>query len=121
MNPFAQIAATLNSRRISAWGGQSSPSEPGLSRTERIRRLLKAAARPVTAAEIAFDLEDHFPDFGSHLVWLLLKHDISKDRVIFKDNKYSWNTEYDTAQAEAIRAAVKLLKSNGYKVKEPSP
>ena len=120
MNPFIQMAATLSAKHATAWGDTSSPSKPGVSRTERIRRLLKTASRPVTATEIAFDMEDHFPDFDSHLVWLLLKHDISKGAVILQDGKYRWNTWYDTEQARAIRDAVKLLKSNGYKVKEPN-
>lgn len=116
MNPFTQMATVLTASSVPAWNVADIP-EKGLSRTETIRRLLKAANRPVTAAEITFDVE--FPNFGSHLVWLLLKHDISKGRVIFKDGRYSWSHEYDSAQATAIRDAIKLLKSNGYQVKPP--
>lgn len=118
MNPFAQIAATLTAHTLPAWDATEAMPK-GLSRTETIRRLLKAASRPVTAAEIAFDM-DEFPNFGSHLVWLLLKYDIQKGRVLLQDGKYHWNHAYDTAEAAAIRDAVKLLKSKGYKVKEPS-
>lgn len=122
MNPFAQMAATLSAKHATAWGDTSSLSEPGVSRTERIRRLLKTASRPVTAAEIAFDMGDHFPDFGAHLVWLLLKYDIAKGRVRqIRPGLYRWNDDYDTAQAAAIREAVKLLRAAGYKIKEPKP
>lgn len=115
MNPFQQIAATLSAKHTPAWSSQDNHT-PGLSRTERIRQLLKSSSRPITAAEIAFDLEDHFPDFGSHLVWLLLKYDISKGRVIFDGSKYRWNADYDTAESVAIRAAIKLLEKHGYEV-----
>ena len=119
MNPFAQMATVLAAAHAPAFS-QSEPISKGLSRTERIRRLLRAATRPVTAAEIAFDMEDEFPNFGSGLVWLLLKYDIQKGRVILARGKYSWNQEYDTAEAAAIRDAVKLLKLHGYKVKGPA-
>lgn len=118
MNPFVQIAATLTAHTVPAWD-VAEAKQKGLSRTETIRRLLKSASRPVTAAEIAFDM-DEFPNFGAHLVWLLLKYDIQKGRVLHQDGMYRWNHVYDTAEAEAIRGAVKLLKSHGYKVEEPS-
>jgi hypothetical protein len=118
MNPFAQLAATLTGRNVAAWNVEEVQPK-GLSRTETIRRILKSASRPLTAAEIAFDME-HFADFGSHLVWLLLKYDMQKGRVILEDGKYRWNHEYDEAEALEIRNAVKLLKRHGYKVKEPA-
>lgn len=118
MNPFTQMAATLARAHTPAWVSQVAP-EPGMSRTERIRRLLKASSRPVTAAEICFDMAEHFPNFGSHLVWLLLKYDISKGRVTLDNGKYRWNKEYETAQAQAIRAAIKLLEQHGYEVTQP--
>lgn len=120
MNPFIQMAATLSAKHAAAWGDTSSPSEPGVSRTERIRRLLKAASRPVTDAEIAWDMADHFPNFGAHLVWLLLKYDIAKGRVRqIRPGLYRWNEDYDTAQAKALREATALLKKHGYQVKPP--
>lgn len=86
MNPFGQIAATLTAHTVPAWDiAETKPK--GLSRTETIRRLLKSASRPVTAAEIAFDM-DEFPNFGAHLVWLLLKYDIQKGSVLHQDGKY---------------------------------
>ena len=118
MTPFTQMAATLTAKTISAWNIDTNERPRGLSRTETIRRLLKSASRPVTAAEIAFDM-DEFPNFGSHLVWLLLKYDISKGRVLLQDGKYRWSHAYDTAEATAIRDAVKLLRQHGYKVREP--
>lgn len=119
MNPFTHMAKALSAANVNAWGEADIPAEKGLSRTERIRRLLRAAHRPVRAAEIAFDLEDHFPNFGSHLVWLLMKHDIGKGRVIFSRGLYSWSHDYESAQATAIREAEKLLRSHGYKVVKP--
>lgn len=49
MNPFTQMATVLTASSIPAWNVADIP-EKGLSRTETIRRLLKAANRPVTAA-----------------------------------------------------------------------
>lgn len=120
MNPFAQMTATLSANNQPAWSTDTTAVK-GLSRTERIRRLLKAATRPVTAAEIAWDMDTEFPNFGSHLVWLLLKHDISKGRVALSDGRYTWVHAYDTAEALAIRKAIKLLRANGYQVKEMLP
>jgi len=36
-----------------------------------------------------------------------------------EDGKYRWSEEYDTDEATAIRAAIKLLKANGYRVTQP--
>lgn len=118
-SPFVYMACNLTLQPVSNWISKSDVPEPGLSRTERIRRLLKASSRPVTTHEIAWDMADHFPNFGSHLVWLLLKYDIQKGRVILQDGKYQWNHWYDTAEAQAIRDAVGLLQKHGYKVKGP--
>jgi hypothetical protein len=118
MSTFTHMAAVLTTTTSPAWSMAALPPK-GLSRTERIRRLLKAASRPVNAEEIAWDMDVEFPDFGVHLVWLLLKYDIQKGRVILDAGRYSWNHAYDTAEAQAIRAAVKLLRAHGYTVKEP--
>ena len=121
-SPFTHMAQALTALHIDAtqpaWSADAVPAKD-LSRTERIRQLLKAAQRPVTAAEITWDMADHFPNFGSHLVWLLLKYDMQKGRVILEDGKYRWSEEYDTDEATAIRAAIKLLKANGYRVTQP--
>lgn len=118
MTSFAQMATALTAHTAPAWSPEALPTGD-MSRTERIRRLLKAAHRPVTAAEIAWDMDEHFPNFGSHLVWLLLKYDMAKGRVILRDGLYSWNHDFDTAEQVAIRQAVKLLRSHGYAVREP--
>ncbi|MEP6770272.1 MAG: hypothetical protein ABI893_00635 [Polaromonas sp.] len=112
------MTATLTAAHMKPWPSQAVP-ERGLSRTERIRRLLKQATRPVTAMEICFDMAEHFLNFETSLVWLLLKYDIKKGRVIFEGGKYRWNDAYDTAEAAAIRAAIKLLASHGYEVALP--
>ena len=117
MTSFVQMASVLSAAHVPAWSSEE-PKPKGMNRTETIRCLLKSSSRPVTAAEIAFDMED-FPNFGSHLVWLLLKYDIQKGRVTLDRGRYSWNHAYDTAEAAAIRDAVKLLKAHGYRVKEP--
>lgn len=118
MSTFNHMAFTLMTRAPYVWPKDEVPQK-GLSRSERIRRLIRAADRPVSAAEIAFDMDDHFPNFGSHLVWLLMKHDISKGRVIFDRGLYSWSKESEFAEATAIREAVKLLRRHGYKVTNP--
>ncbi|WP_146187735.1 hypothetical protein [Limnohabitans sp. T6-5] len=70
----------------------------------------------MTAAEIAYDVD--LPSHTQNLVWLLLKYDIKKGRVLFSDGMYAWNAEFDSAEKTAIRAAIKLLKKNGYTVTE---
>lgn len=121
-SPFVHMACSLTLQPVHTWKAQADAIEPGIGRTERIRRLLKATGAAMTDAEIAWDMADHFPNFGAHLVWLLLKHDISKGRVRqIRPGLYRWNDEYDTAHAAAVRNAVKLLKAAGYKVKAPAP
>ena len=117
MNPFAKMATSLATRALPDWVQTEQNGKP-LSRTETIRRHLKESGCAMTSEEIAFDLDDALPNFGSHLVWLLLKHDVKKGRIVF-DGRYSWNQDYDTAEATAIRAAVKLLKAHGYGVTAP--
>ena len=116
-NPFTHMAGSLGSRPVPNWTLADPQAQP-LSRTETIRRHLKDSGCAMTSEEIAFDLDDALPNFGSHLVWLLLKHDVKKGRIVF-DGRYSWNKDYDTAEATAIRAAVKLLKAHGYGVTAP--
>lgn len=116
-NPFRQITRSLCARALPDWTASEPQAKP-LSRTETIRRHLRETGRAMTSEEIAFDLDEALPNFGSHLVWLLLKHDVKKGRIVF-DGRYSWSTDYDTAEAAAIRAAVKLLKAHGYGVTEP--
>ena len=120
LNPFQQMSASLRKvRPPSLQPGQAehTPYKP-ITRTETIRRLLKATDRAKSAAEIAWDMDD-FPNFGTHLVWLLLKHDIKNNRVIFQDGLYRWNREHDSAEATKVRAAVKLLLRKGYQVVPP--
>ena len=119
MSAINHMATTLAGIKTPPWMKPEATGRKGLSRTGTIRELLKSANRPVTAAEIAFDVD--LPSFNTNLVWLLLKHDISKGRVILQDGRYSWNHDYDSAEAAAIREAVQLLRRNGYLVKEPKP
>lgn len=118
-SPFIYMACSLTLQPVTTRRADAEQVPTGLSRTERIRRLLKAAARPMTAEEITWDMDAEFPNFGVHLVWLLLKYDISKGRVTLDNGRYAWSHEYDSAEAEAIRAALKLLKGQGYIVKAP--
>ena len=117
-SPFVHMACALTLHAPRDWQAIQEEIPAGLNRTDRIRQLLKCAGRPLTAAEIAWDLADYFPNFGSHVVWLLLKYDMQKGRVLFADNKYRWNHDYDTAEAASIRAAVSLLKKHGYKLEK---
>ena len=119
MNPFEQLTKTL---------ARSQPAkpiwQPGLhpksqTRVGTIRGLLKSQARPMSAAEIAYDVD--LPSFNQNLVWLLLKHDIQQGRVLFSDGLYAWNAEHETAEATAIRKAIKLLKKSGYTVTKDTP
>jgi hypothetical protein len=122
-NPFSAMAAALAAKPVLMTSrAEEAPDaeEEKISRVERIRRLLKSSGAAMTDAEIAWDLADHFPNFGAHLVWLLLKYDISKGRVLMiRSGLYKWNAEYESAEQKAIRAAIKLLKANGYKVIKP--
>ena len=117
MNPFELMATTLAAKAYTGAPAHD-PIPPGLCRTERIRRLLKATARPMTAEEIAWDMEEEFPNFGVHLVWLLLKYDIQKGRVLLERGRYSWSVEWDTIEAQQIRSAIKLLRHAGYSVRK---
>ena len=83
------------------------------TRTGAIRAALKRSGRTMTAAEIAYDVD--LPSFDTSLVFLLLKHDIAKGRVLVPERgKYRWNFDWDTADAAAVRAAIKLLQRAGY-------
>lgn len=119
MSSFNQMAASLANVNLSVWNNPEESENSGkkVSRTETIRQLLKNSDHGMTAEEIVWDVE--FPNFGLHLVWLLLKYDIKKGSVIFSNGRYSWNREYEGAEQTAIRAAKKLLLKHGYKVIDP--
>jgi hypothetical protein len=114
MNPFEQMSKTLAHRQPVTLVWQSGLAPKSQSRVGTIRDLLKSEARPMSAAEIAYDVD--LPSFNQNLVWLLLKYDIQKGRVLFSGGMYAWNAEFDTAEAGAIRKAIKLLKKSGYTV-----
>ena len=105
MNPLQQMAQALAQK--AAYVQRTKVSTKGMNKTETIRSLLKSSSRPLSAAEIAFDM-DEFPNFGAHLVWLLMKYDMQKGRVLLADGRYTWNHEYDRQEAEELRAAIKL-------------
>ena len=114
MNPFQQMAGVLCRAAF--------PTAPavrqkcaGTTRTDSIRVLLREATRALSAAEIAFDLD--LP--SSCTVWLLMKYDMQKGRVLLADGHYRWNHEYDRQEAEELRTAVKLLERAGYFIKAP--
>jgi hypothetical protein len=117
------MACSLTLRPPPGWKTSGDTIPSGLNRTERIRQLLKKSGRPLTANEIAWDMEEHFPNFGTHLVWLLLKYEMEKGRVIFDKGRasYAWNAAYDSAEQTAIRNAEKLLKRHGYLITKPTP
>lgn len=124
MNAFTQIATVLAGRRPQSMAtptkDKPAADDSGISRVERIRRLLKSTGAAMTDAEIAWEMDEHFPNFGANLVWLLLKHDIEKGRVrMIRHGLYRWNDEYESANNTAIRAAIKLLTRHGYQVKKP--
>jgi hypothetical protein len=116
MNPFTQMAGVL-SRPSFPTAPAVRKRREGITRTDSIRELLRDATRSLTAAEISFDLD--LP--SSCTVWLLMKYDMQKGRVLLADGHYRWNYEYDSQEAEELRDAVKLLKKHGYTVKAPAP
>ncbi len=116
MNPFAALATELVRSNRQGWATPEAQEKPK-SRTGTIRELLKSSDRPMTAFEIAMDVD--LPSFTSHLVWLLLKHNIKLGRVIFVDNKYSYNHAWDTDLAASLRDAEKLLRKHSYAVAAP--
>ena len=118
MNPFEQMTKALARKRRVQTSWQPGARPKSESRTGSIRELLKSTGRPMSAAEIAFDLDPDIPSFNSGLVWLLLKHDIKMGRVLLVEGMYAWNFEHESAESTAIRAAIKLLKKNGYTVTE---
>ena len=114
MNPFEQMTKALAYKQRPQTNWQPGPAPKSKSRVGGIRDLLKSTARPMSAAEIAFDVD--LPIHTQNLVWLLLKYDIQKGRVLFSGGMYTWNAEFDSAEEAAIRAAIKLLKKSGYTV-----
>lgn len=113
MNPFEQMSKSLARQPVKThWQQDMAPKSQ--SRVGSIRDLLKSTGRPMNAAEIAFDVD--LPSFNQNLVWLLLKYDIQKGRVLFSGGLYAWNPAFDTAEEISIRAAIKLLKKSGYTV-----
>lgn len=114
MNPFEQMSKALARKQRVQTNWQPGAQPKSKSRTGTIRDLLKSTARPMSAAEIAFDID--LPSHTQNLVWLLLKHDIKMGRVLLQDGLYAWNFEHQSAEATAIRAAIKLLKKHGYAV-----
>jgi hypothetical protein len=116
MSPFEQMSQTLARHQPAKSVWQPGLEPKSQSRVGTIRDLLKHEARPMSAAEIAFDVD--LPSFNQNLVWLLLKHDIQKGRVMLTNGLYAWNAEFDTAEGAAIRAAIKLLEKSGYTVKK---
>lgn len=114
MNPFEQMTKALAHKQRPETNWQPGTKPKSQSRVGSIRDLLKCEARPMSAAEIAYDVD--LPSFNQGLVWLLLKYDIQKGRVLFANGLYAWNAEFDLAHETAIRAAIKLLKKSGYTV-----
>ena len=116
MSTFTQMANVLARQpAFPAAPAVRKRSQAGTTRTDSIRELLRKAARPLSAAEIAFDLD--LP--SSCTVWLLMKYDMQKGRVLLADGRYTWNHDYDTLEAQELRDAVKLLVHHGYKVVQP--
>lgn len=116
MSPFDQMCADLAAKHAFPTApATTTPKAKGPSTTGAIRDLLKKAHRPMTAAEIAFDMALE----GSGTVWLLMKYDLQKGRVLLVDGLYRWNHDYDLAEAIELRAAVKLLKRAKYQIKPP--
>ena len=66
-NPFTHMAGSLGARPVPNGAPADSQAKP-LSRTETIRRHLRETGTAMTSEEIAFDLDDALPNFGSHLV-----------------------------------------------------
>ncbi len=116
MNPFEQMTKALERKQRVQTSWQPGTQPKSKSRTGSIRELLKSTGRPMSAAEIAFDLD--LPSHTQNLVWLLMKYDIKMGRVLLQDGMYSWSVKHESAEAAAIRAAIRLLKKNGYTVTE---
>ena len=119
MNPFEQMSQTLARRQPTKSVWQPGLQPKSQTRVGAIRDLLKSQARPMSAAEIAYDVD--LPSFNQNLVWLLLKYDIQQGRVLFSGGRYAWNAEHETAEAGAIRKAIKLLKKSGYTITKEVP
>ena len=112
-NPFQQIAYSLVRPASTSVPRASKPKAQG--RTESIRAVLRQANRPMSAAEILFDAGDALPySANSSLVSMLLKWDIRQGRVRFEDGRYSWSSETEAEEAEALRDALNLLRRRGY-------
>lgn len=110
-SPFPHMARALTSLPRTPWPSMPAPAEPGTSRTECIRQLLRARMS-MSAAAIALELD--LPT--ASLVGALLKADMHAGRVFHRGGEYHWDYTFDEQLAREIAEAVHLLKKNGYSV-----
>jgi hypothetical protein len=117
INPFAPMAASL--LRTVSTATQAAPLDENENRTERIRKVLREAGRPMSSIEIV--VKAGFPrGTNSGLVGALLKWDIRQRRVVYDADHYYWNDEEAAREAAELRHAAQLLRRHGFTVSEPA-
>jgi hypothetical protein len=85
-----------------------------ISKVERMRRALREGKTSMTAADLAKAGELK----STPLVYALLRPDVDRGRVVLLDGRYAWNEHYDVKLETDVRAAIVLLRSNGYRVEK---
>lgn len=116
-SPFASMAVALSVPPRTPWPGTpaSAPRDPGASRTESIRQLLRERGS-MSALAVALELELPSPS----LVGALLKADLHAGRAFHRGGEYHWDHTYDEQLAREIAEAIHLLKKHGYSVERIS-
>ncbi len=117
-SPFTSMAAVLDGLGNSAQAPfPCAPrrAQPGASRTERIRDLLRERSS-MSALRIAVELDLERPA----LVGALLKADIHAGRVFHRNGEYHWDYTFDEQLAREISAATRLLEKNGFSITRTS-
>lgn len=117
-NAFTHLVGTLSrgGRAMPIPGITPRPETGEPSKTERLRQLIQERG-PISPLSLAVELD---LEGGSGLVRALLKVDFDRGSVIARDGKYIWNPAYDNQLEQQLRAAARLLRRHGYRIKRPN-
>lgn len=113
MSPFDQMAETLARLRRPLVQAERTSRCVSVSRTERIRQIVKEQG-PISALAIACELDEDTIDSGR--VAALLAADIRKGRIERVAAGYRLVDDYDTRLAAELQEAAALLRRHGWRV-----
>lgn len=113
-SPIAQMASVLARPAFPAYRRHTHEEARPLSRSERIRELLRERG-PLDSHDICENVDF---DLEPKTVSALLKADLLTGRVLRRDGRYEWNAEYSAKLGRQLSEAVKLLRRHGYLVQK---